>query len=289
MKLSVVAEGGGMRGAYVLGVMDALQAHYGITPNDFDALLGVSASAGTLANFSSGELYKGYEIWSKQLASKKFISFSNILSGRPYMDVDYVVDTVFKQLVPLSTENVVASPSKVIVPLLRVGTGEVVFFDLREHPSDIFEILRAAMSAPIAYNKTVLIEGVEYADAHFSTPLPLDCKHLNNTRRIIILTKPIEYAPSGLGVAAKSVYAKFFCPSTVYHSLQRENETRNRAMHRVEESRESGDIILAPKYMPKTLDNSSATVLSFVKQGYTDAVESGELADLMSRYKHSKE
>jgi len=76
MKLSIVAEGGGMRGAYTLGVMDALYSHFGLKKVDYVA--GSFAGTGTLAYYVAGQFYPGYYIWTRHVTNPRMISIKNI-------------------------------------------------------------------------------------------------------------------------------------------------------------------------------------------------------------------
>ena len=195
MKLSIVAEGGGMRGAYALGAIDALYSHFGLKSVDY--MTGSSASAATLAYYAAGQFYPGYYIWSNELPSPKFLSFRNILKCRPFFDIDYLVDEVFKKRIPLNENKVKASRMRLIVPLTNAETGDAEYFNNRTK-FDFFEILRAAMAMPFAYNHTVKIGEKAYLDGALTDPLPINIPQIRESRKIIILTKPRSDSKSGI-------------------------------------------------------------------------------------------
>lgn len=80
------------------------------------------------------------------------------------MDINYLVDVIFKEIEPLDTEALQASSTKLIIAATRKSDGQAVFFDdwLR---FNIFEILRATKSIPFICNRGVMIEQELYWDS----------------------------------------------------------------------------------------------------------------------------
>ena len=187
MNLSIIAEGGAMRGAYVLGVIDALYSYFGL--KHVDSLTGSSASASTLSYYASDQFYPGYYIWTGEATNPRFLSIGNLFKGRPFLDIDYMVDEVFKKKIPLDPDKINKSKMHLVIPLTNAKTGKAEYFDSKTN-EDIFEILRAAMAAPFVYGKFVKIRSKVYFDGSFSDPFPIDIPRIKDSRKIIILTKP---------------------------------------------------------------------------------------------------
>ena len=145
MKLSIIAEGGGMRGAYALGAIDALYSHFGLKKIDYAT--GSSGSIATLSYYIAGQFYPGYNIWSNELPHHRFLSLRNILKGYPMLDIDYLIDEIFKKKISLNKKKVNESKAKLFVPLTNTKTGEAEYFN-NKTDADFFEILRATMAAP---------------------------------------------------------------------------------------------------------------------------------------------
>ena len=113
MKLSLVVEGGGMRVAYSLGALGALYSHFGLRQVDY--VTGSSSSLGLLAYYTAGQLYPGYYAWPKELSNYKLLSLRNLFRGKPIIDVDYLIDEIYKKKIPLSEKKIKASKIKFFV------------------------------------------------------------------------------------------------------------------------------------------------------------------------------
>ena len=72
MKTGLVLEGGGMRGLYTVGVLDALMEQR-FRP---DYVIGVSAGAGNGISFVSNQKGRAYRVSVEYLADKRYISLS---------------------------------------------------------------------------------------------------------------------------------------------------------------------------------------------------------------------
>lgn len=76
MKVSIVAEGGRMKGAYAAGAMVALDSHFGLKRVDFAAAS--SASTGSLAYYVSGQVSLAKGIWVNHVSSPTTFEFMEI-------------------------------------------------------------------------------------------------------------------------------------------------------------------------------------------------------------------
>jgi len=94
-KTCIVAEGGGLRASYGVGVVKALIEEFHIT--SVDIAIATSGSAGTLAYYVAQQFDSIINIWTNLLSTWRFLSLRNILLGNPILNIDYLIDVVFKQ------------------------------------------------------------------------------------------------------------------------------------------------------------------------------------------------
>jgi predicted patatin/cPLA2 family phospholipase len=86
------------------------------------------------------------------------------------MDIDYLIDEVFKKQAPLDVGRIARSQSRLLISVTEHQTGRVAF--LHNHRGlDLFEILRASKAIPLVYRKKVTINGVAYVDGSIGMPL----------------------------------------------------------------------------------------------------------------------
>ena len=90
-KTAIICAGGGMRSAHGGGFLYALGTQLNIRP---DIIVASSGNAGNAIYFCAEQFDDLKNIWLERLSTSKFISFL-----RPFrvMDIDYLVDEVFKK------------------------------------------------------------------------------------------------------------------------------------------------------------------------------------------------
>ncbi|MBI5457540.1 patatin-like phospholipase family protein [Candidatus Kaiserbacteria bacterium] len=280
MNISIVAEGGGVRGAYVCGVMCALWMEYGL--RRVDVATGTSASAGTLAYFTAGHGHRdAWDVWTKEVASPEFISVRNLLRLRPLMDLDHLIDVVFRYRYPLDVAAIKRSSMRLFIPVESVTTGKIEYIDAQRSPYDVFEILKASSAAPIAYNKTIALGGDRYCDPYFNEAVPLGAPALARTKKIIILAKPRTHE-----LAVESNVAihlgRPFISSAVYRTMLHSGKHRNALMEQCKTLEEEGHIVIAPEHLyGSALGNRPESLRYMIRRGYQDAVAHGPLRALV--------
>lgn len=154
-KIGLVLTGGGMRCAYSAGALLALaEVHHCTEPY---AIAAESGSAGNAFYYMAKQYDLARTVWLDYLTSERFIKSSMNI------DIDYLIDTIFKKQVPLDTRMLERTKTKYFVPIANSSTG-VVEFATNTSPYDYYEILRAAKALPIVYGKKVRLGLKTYID-----------------------------------------------------------------------------------------------------------------------------
>lgn len=161
-------EGGGMRCSYSAGALVAMSKKY---PNfKPDILVGSSGSTGSLSYYVANQSPELERIWTRWLTSKEFL---NIKRVRNIMDINYLIDTVFKKYEPLNVEKIRILNQKIFISATNTKTGRKKFFTNHDK---IFEALRASKAIPILFGKKVEIDGEKYIDGSLSCPISVNIK-----------------------------------------------------------------------------------------------------------------
>src|SRR3990167_9725188 len=155
-KIAIVASEGGMSCAYSVGAILALVEKFDLV-NPY-LVIGSSGSTGTFAYYVAGQYKSIRNIWENLLPSKKFISWLRL---NRVMDIDFLIDDIFKKQDTLDVEKIKSSEIKFYISATNIETGEAEYFG-NQSDIDIFEVLRASSAAPIVYNKLVEINGNKY-------------------------------------------------------------------------------------------------------------------------------
>jgi predicted patatin/cPLA2 family phospholipase len=155
---AVICSGGGMRSAHGAGFLYALATKLGITNPDI--MIGSSGDAGNVMYFSAGQAGGMKRIWTELLSTPRFIS---PLRFWRVMDINYLVDTVFKNQEPLNVPALNSSAIRWFVPIEDFDSGQARYVSAA-NALDPFEVLRATTAAPIVFGKRIQIAGKRYID-----------------------------------------------------------------------------------------------------------------------------
>jgi len=156
MKTAIVLSGGGMCCSYSAGAIVALAQRLNFTKPDM--IVAASGSVGTMFYYIAGQYQSIEGIWTKALANNKdFVSFSR----RQIMDIDYLIDDVFKKQYPLDSKAISKSDINFYVSVRNSKTGKRRYIS-REDNLDVFEVTRATMAMPIIFGEEIKLNDNYY-------------------------------------------------------------------------------------------------------------------------------
>ena len=277
----IVAEGGGLRASYGVGVVKALIENFRIT--SVDLAIATSGSAGTLAYYVAQQFDSIVNIWMNLLSTWKFLSFRNVLFGNPLLNIDYLIDVVSKQQERLDIEALKAHPTELFIPVTNYRTGEAKYFS-KHDDVDFFEVLRATKAAEISYGKPVEIAGQEYVDGALSAPIGIKKAIDTGATDIIVISpnpKGFMRSRSVLERIVTGFFARGF-PEGLRQAIENHPKTYNAILDIIKKEKEINErniVFIQPdsKIAASTLDNSRANLSRSIQQGYADACRHGEL------------
>jgi predicted patatin/cPLA2 family phospholipase len=280
-KTCIVAEGGGLRGSYVVGAVLALVEKFLIT--SVDVAIGTSSGAATLAYYVSGQFDSITNIWINLLTTWKFAGFRNPLFGKPILNIDYLVDEIFKKQDRLNIEALRASHTEFLVPATDFQTGRARYFSNRED-ADPFEVLRAAMAIQIFYGRRVELAGNFYIDGALAAPIGIaKAVEAGATHIIIISTRPAGFRRSLSPVERlMTQLLTTNWPQNLKEQLQNYPTTYNSCIDLARqeiERKERRVVFIQPStgVIAGKLDNSRRNLLRSIEQGYADVCSHAEL------------
>src|ERR1044071_4508810 len=98
LRTALIVEGGGMRGAWAIGALNALHE---MGHDHFDLVVAASSGACSAAYFVAGLIQPALEIWKQHIRGQKLLRKMNWLRFKPLVDLAYLIDNCFKKMVPL--------------------------------------------------------------------------------------------------------------------------------------------------------------------------------------------
>lgn len=269
-KTALVLEGGGMRSSYLAGVLIALHERR----IHFDAVIGTSAGACCGASFIIGEPENNKIILEDHLTSGYFVRYGNIFNGGNLVDIDYLIDDVCMKHVPLDLERVKNSPTLLYMAATDYQTGEVFYFNNREH--DIREALRASCAMPYLYRKKVVINGRRYIDGGVVADIPLDqALALGYTDIVVVSTRYLGFRKTESWISTQLSRWIYSDSPVLTQVFKNRHVVYNRALDLIETPPEGCRIhlIASSKPLPVTrTTRAKKKVREAVNLGYEDGI-----------------
>jgi predicted patatin/cPLA2 family phospholipase len=189
--IALVVEGGAMRGVVSAGMVSALEA-LGLT-TAFDAVYGSSAGAINAAYFLAGQAALGTTIYSEDINNRHFIDMRRLASGRPIVNLSFLLDDVAVSRKPLDYGRVLASPTPLTVLATDVATAERAILGPFTSAGALRDALRASATMPIIAGDPVTVDGHRYFDASLTEPIPVPtAEAAGHTHLLVLLTRPSE-------------------------------------------------------------------------------------------------
>lgn len=186
-KISLVLEGGGMRGAYTAGCLSWL-IDEGI---EFDTAYGISTGAVHLASFLMKNKDFLYKMSTDIIADKSVIGLSPILKEGMICSYNYMFDHHLKEVLKFDVENLKGkTKTAAFFGVYDLDLKETVYIPLKDMNMNI---LKACTSLPLI-GRVVKEKDKRYLDGGITKMIPIEEAIKDGAKKhLIITTKPIDY------------------------------------------------------------------------------------------------
>ena len=272
MQKGLILEGGGTRGIYTAGVLDAFLENNIV----FDAVIGVSAGAIHGASYVSKQKGRSIRYFLKYGKDPRFMSFSSLLKTGDYVGSDFCYHEIPEKLDVYDFEEFKRTETKFYVTCTNVESGNAEYILMEDMKADV-EYLRASASLPYV-SRLVDIKGKKYLDGGCSDSVPVKAfEKMGYGRNVIILTRDPEYRKkSESGKMADICYRRF--PKFI-ERLKERHVAYNDTISYINEKREKGEVFVIQPQEPLAigrLDKSPEKAQMIYDQGYKDGMENIE-------------
>ncbi len=185
--VGLVLEGGGMRGVYTAGVLDAF-IDQGI---EIPYVIGVSSGATIGSSYVAKQKERCKNIYINWSQDKRFGGLWCILKERSFFSMNFIFDQLPNELEPFDYNAFETSDAVFMSCLSNCDTGQAEYFNHKNFDPEYYmtKVVRACNSLPII-SPPVKIDGHRYLDGFLTDPLPLmKSQEDGNTYNIVVLTK----------------------------------------------------------------------------------------------------
>ena len=206
MKIGLVLEGGGMRGLFSAGVLDALLELKELSVN---GIVGVSSGALFGVNYVSKQKERAVRYNKKYANDKRYMGLHSWITTGNAVNKDFAFYELPYKLDVFDNEAFKKAETDFYVVMTNVESGKPEYV-LIEDAFAQMEYLRATSALPFA-SKIIEINGKKYLDGGISDSIPIDfCESLGYDKIIAVLTRPEgTYKEDKLGFLYKLVYRKY--------------------------------------------------------------------------------
>lgn len=280
--VALVLEGGGLRGYYSSGVMEAFMERDILFPY----IIGVSAGAANSLSYASGQALRSRQIIEHYVADKEYVSKRNLIKYRSIFNFDHIFGTIPEKHVFYDWEMLYTQNTRVLTGAMNCADGKTVWFE-KEALCAPFTVTRASCSMPFLA-KTVEYDGLELLDGGVTDPIPIEKSIADGNRfHVIVLTRNAGYkkTPFGHEKLLRAVCRKH--PALAEAMLKR-HETYNRQLELCEKLEKEGRAIIIRPREPIRVGRTGAdieTLLELHDEGVREGREAvDELLGVMRNY-----
>ncbi len=276
-KKVLVLEGGGMRGIFPVGVLQAFSER-GYFP--WKQVIGSSAGALTGAAYLAGQVYLARDAFFTKLLSNKFIHFSNIFrQDKHIVDLDWMLDTIINSREKLNMKKLSRS-----CPLLITATAvgehsspETIFLDSKK--DDLPVALKATAALPylykgfVRYKDHLLLDGGLLAPVPYQKALSLGYKEKDI---LVVLTRPKGYRKKEESFWVRNIFEHYYKDPKYKHlvkSLLSRHKVYNQILDDLENTHKGIEVIYPPAdFDVQRLTKDEKKILAGFEQGVFAAV-----------------
>ena len=247
-KTALVLEGGGMRGVFTSGVLDAFMKH----DLTFPYIVAVSAGACNGMSYVSHQPRRARISNIDYLARYKYIGLRHLVTQGCIFDRELLYDKFPNQYLPFDFDTFFSSPMTFEMVTTNCLTGQPMYLSERHDRQRALDIVRASSSLPFV-SKIVDVDGIPMLDGGIVDSIPLqhaiDMGHPTN---VLVLTRNRGYRDTGKDMKIpRFIYRKYPRLRVV---LSRRLAAYNAQLEYVERMEDVGRVICIRPERPMEVD-----------------------------------
>ena len=266
----LVLEGGGMRGVFTCGVLDAFMKHNMY----FNYVVAVSAGAGNGMSYMSRQPGRARITNIDYMDKFHFIGLRYLLTQGCIFDAELLYDKVPNEYVPFDYDAYFNNPATFEMVTTNCLTGRPMYLTERHDRQRALDAVRASTSLPLV-TPPVEIDGHKYVDGGVADSVPIEhvLEEAGFDRAVVIVTqdrsyekKPYEFMP-----AARARYADY--PYLLEAIETRHDRYNIQRMHLWKYEREGRALVIAPQKPVEVghVEHDPAKLLDLYIQGRQEA------------------
>lgn len=271
-KKVLVLEGGGMRGVFLTGILQAFADRFYFP---WKLIIGSSAGALTGAAYAAGQIHLARDAFFMELHKNDFIRVSNILRpDKHILDLDWMVETIIQGEEPMNIKMLKRS-CPVYITATHCGKNQkprTVYLNSKK--ANIPLALKASAAIPFLYRNFVEYKKLSLLDGALMDPIPFK-KALElgfkEKEILVLLTRPKGYRKKEESFWVKKLYEAYYNEphhQTLVKAMDNRFFLYNRQLDELENRHVGIEIIYPPEEFPvNRLTRDKEKILEGFSQG----------------------
>lgn len=265
---ALVLEGGGLRGVFTCGVLDAFMER-GIR---FPLNVGVSAGACNGLSYMSGQKGRAKASNIDLMDKYHYVGLKYLLTQGCIMDFKLLFEEFPEKIIPYDYEAYFTNPNRFVMVTTNCLTGKAEYLEERKDPRRVMEIVRASSSLPFVTQITY-VDSVPMLDGGICDSIPVEYVLAQGFKDItVILTRNRGYRKSEKpNPFLRLFYRKY---PKLQDAIANRNREYNRTMDLIEHLEEEGKITVIRPLKPIEVDRMEKDTAK-LRQLYNEGYELG--------------
>ena len=244
----LVLEGGGMRGVFTSGVLDAFMKH----ELTFPYVVAVSAGACNGLSYMSGQMRRARFANIDMLRKYDYISLKSLLTQGSIFDPDILYERFPNEIVPFDYDAYRRNPAVFEMVTTNCITGRAEYLSEKQDARRLTAIVKASSSLPYVAQITE-VDGVPMLDGGIVDSIPVvRAIDMGYSPNVVILTRNRGFRSSERDIKVpRLIYGEY---PRLRVALSRRVEAYNRQLELIERMEDWGEIICIRPERPMEVD-----------------------------------
>ena len=264
-KTGLVLEGGGMRGVFTSGVLDAFMKHQLY----FNYVVAVSAGACNGMSYISRQPRRARIANIDYIAKYDYVGIKNLVTQGCILDQELLYDRFQNELIPFDYDEFFKHSSSFEMVTTNCNTGLAEYLTETSDRQRACDVARASSSLPFL-SKIVWIDGVPMLDGGIVDSIPVvRAMEMGHTTNVVVSTRNYGYRESGPDRKIPNFIYKNYPRLRV--ALSRRIEAYNRQLQLIEDLEREGKIICIRPQKPmevRRIDNDLEKLEALYEEGF---------------------
>lgn len=265
----LVLEGGGMRGVFTSGVLDAFMKH----DLYFKYVVAVSAGACNGLSYMSHQIRRARISNIDYLAKYKYIGLRHLVTQGCILDSKLLYDDFPNKLLPYDFDAFFNNPDVFEMVTTNCLTGRACYLSERHDRQRLLDAVRASSSLPYVC-KIVNVDGIPMLDGGIVDSIPvMRAMEQGHNTNVLVLTRNYGY---------RSTEHDHKIPRFIYKNyprlrvvLSRRCEAYNRQLDMIERMERAGQVVCIRPVRPMEVDRMEKDTAK-LERLYEEGFELGE-------------